>query len=308
MRYLILHRSLAPLMMASTPPAGGEGEDTQTGGGGGEQLPEGVERVHGGDTLRAVADRAAIEKAAKDGDAEALPAGFTSWQAYADHLKANPAAPAEKAAEGEAETDAAKETRLAAERETAVTEALTEWPEDQREKAQPFVTAYAETGTLTDEQVTEAAKAFNLPESAIRQYMAGADAITVKSEAEAATQLAEAVKPFNSLFGGETQYKAFQTWGAEGLTDAEKEAFNEALDRAPKAALAMAETFKARFEAQGGAGEARDLTELAGAEGGKETDVYASDEEFQKDLRNPQYASSEEFRQKVYAKLGRSSL
>lgn len=316
--YTILPRSLAPLLMASTPP--GEEEAPAPGGA--------ITQV--GSTTRVTAERtdardpatgepltpAPEEKKAEERP-EGLPEGFDSWEAYAKDRLAKDAAPGDETSPppppGPAETQATPE-----EIEALVTTALEAWPEEQRELARPFTEEFAKTGALSDETVKAAAAAFNVPEFVVRQYVEGAqvevlraELEAVKSERTAAQEAAAqeaANKPILDLFGGAERWDHFGAWAEENLTAAQLKAFNSAAATSPEAALELAATYQQLYEASGESMERpKDLTTNVESHTGSGSDVYATDAELHKDQRDPRYRSDATFRAGVEAKLARST-
>lgn len=185
--------------------------------------------------------------------------------------------------------------------------------EEMQGKIAPYAAAFAENGTLTDAEVSEAAKATGFSEAAVRQFMAGAEA-----------GASDLTAPIYTAFGGEGNFKAFQGWSREAgnLTAAEQRTINKALgvgaDGKPDpkltadpemAAQLMAAPME-RWKAAGGGTEVRDVTREVGAGGGggNEGDVYASWAQVTKDQGTPEYRNDPAFRAKVEQKLARSPL
>lgn len=243
-----------------------------------------------------------------------------SLQQTADEQAAAEAAktagtPTPKPGEAAAETPEAKAAREAAAKEApapvdfkgTVFEGLS--PEMQG-KIAPFAAAYAENGTLTEAEVTEAAKATGFSEAAVKQFMAGAGA-TAANEA----------KPLFDTFGGDAQFREFQTWTQQdgSLTAGEAKVINKALglnpDGAPDPKLTpdyemAAELMKGpmeRWKAAGGGPAARDVTNAPQGPTGQDSgDVYESWAQLTKDQGSPAYRDDPAFRAKVEAKIARS--
>jgi hypothetical protein len=125
--------------------------------------------------------------------------------------------PEAKAAREAAEAKAQEEGPKPVDLKGTVFEGLS--PEMQG-KVAPYAAAFAENGTLTDAEVTEAAKATGFSEAAVRQFMAGA---TASASAEA--------KPIFEAFGGDEQFREFQGWTQQegNLTPSETKTINKAL-------------------------------------------------------------------------------
>lgn len=250
-----------------------------------------------------------------------LPEGFTSWEDYNQKggvlEEAAASGDTTAATEGddtlagaEAKDDVTETPEAKAQRvEETVKLSVDGMEPEMAEAVTPFVKAWAENGTLTDEEVTKAAAATKMSEAMVRQYMAGATALQAQASNADAVAQAAFVAPFYQEFGGETGYAEFQAWTAEkdNLTQDEQDAFNDALDNSPKAALQMAKQFKARMEAQGAGSDPTDLTRGTGAESNSEKGGYGSQAEMEEDMSNPKYREDAAFRASVAGKLAKSN-
>ena len=174
------------------------------------------------------------------------------------------------------------------------------------EKARPFVKLFAENGTLTDAEVSEAAKATGYSEEMIRTYMTGSETIA-----------AEAVAPVYALVGGQENFAGFQEWVNEALGPDDHAKINEALGLDAQGlrvkGVPNAEALKSFTDAYlaSGRGPApRDLTTEARTTSSEETaltDAFGSIEEMSKAMNDPRYRSDPSYRKQVEAKVGRSN-
>jgi hypothetical protein len=177
-------------------------------------------------------------------------------------------------------------------------------------KVAPFAAVFAENGTLTDAEVSEAANATGFSEAMVRQFMAGA---TVSASTTA--------KPLFDAFGGDAPFREFQGWTQEegNLTPAETKTINKALGLDPNGqpikgatpdyemAAQLAQPAMERWKAAGGGAAARDVTRAAQTPpGGDQGDVYESWEQLRKDQSKDEYRRDPAFRAKVEAKIARS--
>lgn len=275
------------------------GFDSEGEGGGGGGSPS-VEHLSGGVTrvtpsgdpeeqARKEAQAAggtAPELKEGEGEEQQLPEGYESWEAYGKDVAAGKVqAPEAKVAEGEEEPKAQ--------------EGEEEKPTELQTKIEPFEKEFQETGTLSDESVTKAAEAFGVTEDMVRQYIEGG---TLAAQA--------AVAPFHEQTGGAEQYRAFQEWSVEGMTEAEQKELNEAYAQGGSAALALQQKFVDRWKEQGGGPPPKDLTREGDPGKGSSAagDAYESWEQVKADMRKPEYDRDPAFRQKVQDKIARSTI
>lgn len=259
---------------------------------GGDKAPDvKVTQVDGGQSIQFQNDVEA--EAQKQGDLnnqkkpegerpEGLPEGFESWEAYAKDLAAK------QDQQGNDEGD------LSAEQEEAVKTNLEQFPEENREKARPFVEEVARSGDLSEESRDAAAKAFGVPREWVDRYVAGA-----KAEAEG---------PINELYaevGGKETYDAFAEWAKANYTADQIAAFDAGLEKDAKKTVSEAVT---AWKEAGFGPAARDITRKAPPEKNTAPAVegYASTAEMQRDMNNPLYRNDPAFRAKVEAKIGAS--
>lgn len=106
--------------------------------------------------------------------------------------------------------------------------------------------------------------------------------------------------------GGEEAFNDILQWAATGgITAAEADAFNSAVDSNNEVAVMMAlDGLKAKYSEGGNATPAL----LGGGRGGGRGDVYQSIAQMTADMRNPDYARDPAFRAEVEAKVARSSI
>lgn len=170
-------------------------------------------------------------------------------------------------------------------------------------KVAPYAAAFAENGTLTDAEVSEAAKATGFSEAAVRQFMAGAS-----------TEVGVAGKPVFELAGGEQQFNEFRAWTAQegNLSSREEATINKAIKAGDmETATELMRAPMERWKAAGGGAATRDVTKGgAGGDGGagQAGDVYGSWAEVTKDQGNPEYRTNPTFRARVEQKIARSPL
>lgn len=171
----------------------------------------------------------------------------------------------------------------------------------------PYTTEVMEKGELSEASIAKAATDFlgkDTPENRalVQNYVELFKG--QMSSTEAAT-----LQPFHEAAGGADNYKAFQQWSAEGLSEAEANALNKALDTGQTdVALQLAKSYMEKWKADGGGTPARDLTQQAGNGGQPVGDTYESWEQVRRDMAKPEYEKDPAFRAKVEQKLGRSPL
>lgn len=216
---------------------------------------------------------------------EGLPEGFNTWEEFGKAQLA-------KATEGETPKDAP--TELTAEQKAQTEEALAGFPEENREKARPFIEEAARTGTLSDESVTAAAKAFGVSEDMVRQYLGNA-----QSQAQT-----DVVTPLLEEIGGKEVYDQFSAWASANYTPQQLADFNAGLD------TDLSGTVKKAVQAwkEQGLGPApRDITKgVSTPLPAPAVTPYASQQEMTRDMSNPLYQTDPAFRAKVEARVGAS--
>lgn len=157
-----------------------------------------------------------------------------------------------------------------------------------------FENEFAETGALSTESYDALEKA-GIPKAIVDQYIEGQKAI-------AASQTAEA----HSLVGGADNYKAMVSWAATTLGDAEKAAFNSAVDKGGADAKLAIAGLNAQFRSA--QGTAPKLLNGFAAQGGDAVAGYRSTAELTQAMSDPRYAKDPAYRKDVEAKLAVSKL
>lgn len=239
------------------------------------------------------------EGTAKQGDPERpswLPLGYDTPEAFRDAVDKGTykvgEAPAAAAVEGEVKDPAQALV------DDLKTGNLPEIPPEIAAKMAPYSEEFSKTGTLTADARKKAAKDFGVTEQAVDVYLAGLASIST-----AQTQ------PFYQMFGGQEAYGQFQKWADTNVSKEETAAFNEALEKSPKAALVMAAQLKQRYAAAGNGEAPRDITRNASQQGAsaQRGDTYASTAQMVRDMDDPRYRTDEAFRQAVKEKVARSN-
>lgn len=153
---------------------------------------------------------------------------------------------------------------------------------------------WTETGNLSDESIQRLVDG-GIPRNYVDAYLEGVKA-----------QVALFENSVKDLAGGAEAYDTLLQWGAENLTDAEIDAFDEAVNSGnlQKATIAV-KGLSAQMQLAQGVHPQR---QVDGKGGGAGTDVYESYAQLEADMNDPRYANDEAFRQKVYAKLNRSNI
>lgn len=155
-------------------------------------------------------------------------------------------------------------------------------------------TEYTDTGELSAESYAALEKA-GISKEMVDQYTAGL-------EATSAAVRADLLAPV----GGEEAYDAMIAWAGDNLPDADIDVFNSALESGDTNQMKMAvENLNTKFKA---ANAQEPDGSLNGKPSGNATTVYESTADLMKDMGNPEYQSNPAFRNKVAAKLERSSI
>ena len=152
---------------------------------------------------------------------------------------------------------------------------------------------YWEKGELSKDHYDALDKA-GIPKVIVDQFIEGQQALIQAARTTV----------FNEV-GGETKYQSMLEWAGKNYSEAEVAAYNAAVNGNDKNAMLLAvKGLKGRFEATVGFEPTRTL-------GGRTTptaDKYDSIAQMQKDMGDPRYKTDPAFRQKVAAKLQRSSI
>lgn len=131
----------------------------------------------------------------------------------------------------------------------------------------------------------------------------GEDLIDNYLEGQRAIMQLNRMEIFNEV-GGEDAYAAMTTWAASALSDAEINAYNEAVDSGDKAKIKLAVAgLKAKFEGANGS----EPNLINGGTGQMSGDVFRSTAELTAAMRDPRYKTDPAYRADVQSKLARSN-
>lgn len=156
-----------------------------------------------------------------------------------------------------------------------------------------FSTEFAETGALSADSYAKLEKA-GIPKAMVDSYIAGQTALAASYEADV-----------KSAAGGAEQFDEVTAWAAANLTDAEKIAYNKAIDSGDiaQAKLAVA-GLKQKFDTA----NPTEGNLLAGRFANGVGESYESTAQMTADMSNPLYKTDPAFRKKVQDKIARSSV
>jgi hypothetical protein len=156
-----------------------------------------------------------------------------------------------------------------------------------------FSQEFSQTGNLSPESYEKLGKA-GYPKTIVDQYIAGQQAIATAYEAE-----------IKSAAGGAEKWDQVAEWAASSLTDAEKVAYNAAIDsRNPEQAKLAVAGLTAKFDAANPTEGNQVFGRFSSAVG----DRYESVAQVTADMANPLYKADPAFRKKVQEKIGRSDV
>lgn len=170
-----------------------------------------------------------------------------------------------------------------------VAEELTAKGLDLNEFSQEFSTS----GTLSADSYTKL-EAAGYPKAIVDQYIAGQQALAVSYEADV-----------KSAAGGAEKFDEVSAWAAANLSDAEKVAYNAAVDSRN---LEQAKLAVAGLTAKYNAANPPEGNLLGGRTTSTPGDSYASLAEMTKDMGSPEYNRDPAFRQRVMDKISRSKI
>lgn len=154
---------------------------------------------------------------------------------------------------------------------------------------------WADNGGLKDETYEKLAKA-GYPREMVDIYIEGLTARNAPIATEA----------FN-VAGGEEQYGAMIDWAIENLSQAEQEAFDEAVNSNNKSkALLAVRGLHASYSAAQAKVRSNEPTNPLNPRGSAAVTGYAHLDDYLSDLNDPRYDKSESFRSQVAAKLAQS--
>lgn len=110
--------------------------------------------------------------------------------------------------------------------------------------------------------------------------------------------------------GGEEGYEAMAEWASQNLSQEEINAYDAVVNGSNKAAVVMAvRGLKAQYDAAMSKDSSEEPEEVISAKGGRTRgDTYEDMAQYMADMDDPRYETSEAFRAKVAAKLGRSNI
>lgn len=157
-----------------------------------------------------------------------------------------------------------------------------------------FENEFAETGTLSPESYAALAKA-GIPEAVVNQYIEGQKALAAQQTAEA-----------HSLVGGADNYKAMVSWAATTLSEADKAAFNAAVDKGGASAKLAIAGLNAQFRSA--QGSTPQLINGFAQSGTSDVQGFRSTAELTDAMRDPRYSRDPAYRKDVEAKLAASQL
>ncbi len=171
--------------------------------------------------------------------------------------------------------------------------------EDFPENLQEFAKEFSETGALTEDSYAKLAE-MGFSKSVVDSYISGVAAAAQDVTDDAfLSEVAEG-------YGGVEKLQEMMAWGAENLTEAELELYNQNAVKKSTAKIAI-EMLKAKFEAAEGFKPARRLEGL-GTPPTKGA-AYESWQEVQRDMADKRYKEGDPaFHRKVEEKLRRSNL
>jgi len=156
-----------------------------------------------------------------------------------------------------------------------------------------FSAEYAQNGELSQGTYDALAKA-GIPENLVNEFIAGQEAQGAAGRAEI---LADA--------GGEEAFGTMTDWASDNFSDADIDAFNEAVNSGnPNMARMAVAGLKARYEGSVGTEPSRSVSGEAPTGGS----AYRSVAEMMSDMQDPRYHNDSAFRADVEAKLQRSDI
>lgn len=149
---------------------------------------------------------------------------------------------------------------------------------------------YMENGQLSEETY-KALENRGIPSDIVDAYIQGQESLADRVRGDV----------FNTV-GGEDNYKEMTSWAAQNMNEAEKDAYNSAvnsgnLDQAKLAVEGLASRYRAVNGTQ---------PNLVGGRPSEAMDNYQSWAQVTTDMKNPMYSKDPAFREQVERKLGRS--
>jgi hypothetical protein len=168
------------------------------------------------------------------------------------------------------------------------------------EDIQPYVEEWQKTGELSDESRKALEERF--PKDLIDDYLAKSAQAAEFQETQAATEL----KNIYDSVGGEQSYQEIVAWASENLTDAQIEAYNEAVNSGSFAQADLAVKGLAAQYAQASGNKPQLLRSKP--EGSPGAAPYESLAQVTADMKKPEYKTDPAFRAQVQARLSRSQV
>lgn len=158
-----------------------------------------------------------------------------------------------------------------------------------------YTQEFLETGELSEESIEKIAKERNLPRAMIEAYVEG-----LKSQRD--TTVTTVKEAAFGVTGGEENYATLVQWAAQNLSEADQQAYNEAVNQADPAKVRLAvEGLQARRAAAVGT-----ESNLVGGKGSPAPEAYGSRAEMVRDMSNPLYDTDPAFRKQVEEKIANS--
>ena len=191
--------------------------------------------------------------------------------------------------EGEGETTEENATEETEQNET-VAEVLS---------TEEFNKEYQETGTLSEETKAKAAERLKgvFGEDAAEMVEGYLEGLNLRTQ--------RVLSDLKGLAGGDEAYTQLAQWAIDNLPEADQKAFDADVTSTPEKARVAIRELVLKFKEAGGAENLPNLTHGKGGNG-KGGDVYASQDEINKDISDPRYDKDPAFRAKVDAKIERS--
>lgn len=156
-----------------------------------------------------------------------------------------------------------------------------------------FSAEFSQKGELSADSYEKLEKS-GYPKNIVDAYIAGQQALASQYESEV-----------KAVAGGADEFNAVATWAAENLTQAEKVAYNKAIDsgdieQAKMAVAGISSKYRSAYPSEGKL--------LNGKTGTSTGDAYESIAQMQADMTKPEYKADPAFRKKVAEKIGRSNI
>lgn len=153
---------------------------------------------------------------------------------------------------------------------------------------------YAENGKLTAASY-EALEKAGIPRTTVNEYIAGQEALAEMYTNSVVSEV-----------GGMENYSDLVSWAADNMSEAEINAFNNAVEGDVNQARLAVRGLKASFEAANGSEPYLRTGEAQGS--GASSNVFRSTAELVRAMSDPKYSKDPAYRADVAAKLSRSSI